>query len=265
MSRVSVVRATLVGMCGRYATTANPATLAADLDAINEAGEEESPPDYNVAPTTQVLTVVDRHDARRIRRMRWGLVPSWTKELGKGPVLFNARADSVDNKPAFRNAFKYKRCLVPMDGWYEWQTEVDAAAAGKKSGKAKKIPYYMSPEDGSRLYMAGLWSVWHDPAVAESPPVLSCSIITVDSAAQLENVHDRMPLVMPRDRWTAWLDPEHPASTDLLEVSPDAIADITVRRVSTLVNSVKNNGPELLDPDAASRDEAQVGEQISLL
>ncbi|WP_072687967.1 SOS response-associated peptidase [Rhodococcus marinonascens] len=263
-------------MCGRYATTANPATLAADLGAINEAGlgaineagEEPSPPDFNVVPTTAVLTVVDRHGARRIRRMRWGLVPPWTKEIGKGPVLFNARADSVDIKPAFRNAFQHKRCLVPMDGWYEWQTEMapDGAGAGtKKSSKVRKIPYYMSTEDGSRMYMAGLWSVWHDRSVEESPPVLSCSIITVDSAPHLEEVHDRMPLVMPQSRWAAWLDPEHPVSTDLLAVSPDEVARITVRRVSTLVNSVRNNGPHLLDPGSEGWGESQVGEQISLL
>ncbi|MEV0946056.1 SOS response-associated peptidase [Rhodococcus sp. NPDC049939] len=254
-------------MCGRYATTADPAILAADLDAINEVGEESSRPDYNVAPTTAVLTVVDRHGARRIRRMRWGLVPPWAVEVGKGPVLFNARADTVDTKPAFRNAFRHKRCLVPMDGWYEWQTEIEPATAGaatKKPSRARKIPYYMSPEDGSRLYMAGLWSVWHDRTVEESAPVLSCSIITVDSAAHLEDVHDRMPLVMPRDRWAAWLDPDHAASTDLLAVSPDAVSGITVRRVSTLVNSVKNNGPQLIGP-AEGRGGSQVGDQISLL
>ncbi|MFZ2172598.1 MAG: SOS response-associated peptidase [Rhodococcus sp. (in: high G+C Gram-positive bacteria)] len=251
-------------MCGRYATTANPATLAADLDAINETGTEDGPPDYNVAPTTGVLTVVDRHGARRIRRMRWGLVPPWTKELGKGPVLFNARADSVATKPAFRSAFARSRCLVPMDGWYEWQTET-GFGTGKGAGKAHKVPYYMAPEDGSPLYMAGLWAVWHDPAVADSTPVLSCSVITVDSVARLEGVHDRMPLVMPRERWTAWLDPERPASADLLEVSLDAVADITVHRVSPLVNSVKNNGPELLVPVSAGRADAAVGEQISLL
>lgn len=254
---MSVVRATLVDMCGRYATTANPATLAADLDAVNEAGGDR-PPDYNVAPTTEVLTVVDRHGSWRIRRMRWGLLPPWTTALGKGPVLFNARADSAENKPAFRNAFKNKRCLVPMDGWYEWQTEDSA-------GKVKKIPYYLSPQDGSRLYVAGLWSVWHDPAVVDSPPVSSCSIVTVDSAAQLSNVHDRMPLVLPRDRWARWLDPARVPAADLLEFSPAAIADIEVRRVSTLVNNVRNNGPELVEPDSGGPDQTQVGEQLSLL
>ncbi|AOW92233.1 hypothetical protein BFN03_04600 [Rhodococcus sp. WMMA185] len=269
-------------MCGRYATTADPATLAADLGAIDEAslgaideaglgaideaGEESSTPDYNVAPTTAVLTVVDRHGARRIRRMRWGLVPSWAEEFGKGPVLFNARADSVATKPSFRSAFARKRCLVPMDGWYEWQTEITEGETGtsaKKSSRARKIPYYMSPEDGSRLYMAGLWSVWRDRSVDQSPPLLSCSIITVDSAAHLEEVHDRMPLVMPRDRWAAWLDPEHAASPDLLVASPDAMSGITVRRVSTLVNSVKNNGPQLLDPVSEAGGGSQVGDQIS--
>ncbi|MCQ4121431.1 SOS response-associated peptidase [Rhodococcus tibetensis] len=249
-------------MCGRYATTADPATLATELDAIDEVGEVASRSDFNVAPTTQVLTVVDRHDERRVRRMRWGLVPSWSREVG-GPVLFNARADSVD-KPAFRNAFTHTRCLVPMDGWYEWQNET-MSGQGRAPGRTKKIPYYLSPEDGSRLYMAGLWSVWNAPAVHNPSPVLSCAIVTVDSVAQLTEVHDRMPLVLPRDRWDAWLDPRRPASADLLTVSPEAIADIAIRRVSTRVNRVENNGPELLEQDPGTLGEAQAGEQLSLL
>ena len=260
---MSVVRATLVGMCGRYATTADPATLATDLDAIDEVGEEPGRPDFNVAPTTEVLTVLDRHDARRVRRMRWGLVPPWSRKVGGGPVLFNARADSID-KPAFRNAFTHTRCLVPMDGWFEWKNEA-TGGQGRASRRTEKIPYYLSPQDGSRLYVAGLWSVWHDRSVRAPAPVLSCAIVTVDSAAQLADVHDRMPLVLPRDRWDAWLDPRQPASADLLTVSTEAIADIGILRVSTRVNNVRNNGPELLEHDPGMPDQAQAGEQLSLL
>ncbi|MDV8003917.1 MULTISPECIES: SOS response-associated peptidase [unclassified Rhodococcus (in: high G+C Gram-positive bacteria)] len=250
-------------MCGRYATTADPATLAVELDALDET--DHSAPveaDYNVAPTTEVLTVVKRHDrenpdsdpTKRIRRMRWGLVPSWTKELGKGPVLFNARADSLAEKPAFRTAFKFKRCLVPMDGWYEWQTE---ATGGKK---AAKIPYYMHPDDGSRLFMAGVWSAWRDPKVENASPVLSCSIVTVDSLGHLEQVHDRMPLALPRDRWEAWLDPDNTVDSALLEPVSDLVERIDIDRVRPMVNSVKNNGHELIEPDVD-----RAGEQISLL
>lgn len=252
-------------MCGRYATTANPATLAAELDAVDEVSDVDEVarpiPKYNVAPTDRVSTVVDRRGSRRIRGMRWGLVPPWTKQLGKGPVLINARAESLAEKPAFRTAAKHKRCLVPMDGWFEWQTTNEPGPRGQK---AVKTPYFMSPQNHSRLFVAGLWSVWHDPeweGPDESPPLLSCTVVTVDSAAHLSEVHDRMPLVLPAERWGAWLDPEHAAAPELLEPALDAYADIEVRRVSTQVNSVKNDGPELIDPVP----DDHVGEQITLL
>lgn len=263
-------------MCGRYATTTNPGRLAAELDAIDEtdldADQQESTVSYNVAPTTQVLTVVERHEhgepeddpKLRVRRMRWGLIPSWTKagEPGvpaKGKPLFNARADKAVTAPSFRDSAKHKRCLVPMDGWYEWL--VESAPTGK--GKAVKRPFYMSHADGSRLYMAGLWSVWRDREVPGAEPLLSCTILTTDAIGDLARIHDRMPLPMPREHSDAWLDPDHPAPTELLAgVSPEEVAAIVARPVSTLVNSVRNNGPELLAPAEAADDGAG---QISLL
>lgn len=256
-------------MCGRYATTVDPALLAVELDAIDETDPkeellaQEAGPNYNVAPTNKVLTVVNRHDRDhdedppklRIRRMRWGLVPHWTKAAepgvpAKGKPLFNARADSAAKTPSFRDAVKFKRCLVPMDGWYEWLTE-------ERGGKATKIPYFMTPSDGSRIYMAGLWSVWRD---GTGNPLLSCTILTTDSVGDLQRIHDRMPLVMPREHWPAWLDPDHTAPSELLATpSPETIAGLEIRPVSTLVNSVRNNAPELVD-----RVEAEP-EQISLL
>ncbi|MFC9998260.1 SOS response-associated peptidase [Nocardia sp. NPDC127526] len=255
-------------MCGRYATTTNPATLAAELDAIDETGDKGFNPNYNVAPTNQVLTVVERHDrdhpedpaTLRLRAMRWGLIPPWTKasEPGvpvKGKPLFNARADKAATTASFRDAVKKRRCLVPMDGWYEWVTEQDSL------GKAVKKPYFMSRGDGERLYMAGLWSVWRDRGQGdEAKPLLSCTILTTDAVGELTKIHDRMPLPMPRAHWEAWLDPDHPAPAELLETpTPADIADIVMREVPSLVNSVKNNGPELL----GAADE-QAG-QISLI
>ncbi|WP_067676104.1 SOS response-associated peptidase [Nocardia miyunensis] len=256
-------------MCGRYATTVNPGRLAAELDAIDETGDAPVEPNYNVAPTNQVLTVVERHDrdhpddaARlRIRRMRWGLIPVWTKaaEPGvpvKGKPLFNARADRAAEAPSFRDAVRKRRCLVPMDGWYEWVVEGDSTT----KGKAVKRPYYMSRADGSPLYMAGLWSIWRDRAQGEMDPLLSCTILTTDAIGDLTAIHDRMPLMMPREQWSAWLDPDHPAPHELLETpGPERVSDIVVREVPSLVNSVRNNGPELL-----SRVEDQPG-QTSLL
>ncbi|WP_067687953.1 SOS response-associated peptidase [Nocardia jejuensis] len=256
-------------MCGRYATTTNPATLAVELDAIDETGDKGFDPNYNVAPTNQVLTVVERHDrdhpedpaSLRLRAMRWGLVPAWSKasEPGvpaKGKPLFNARADKAATAPSFRDSVKKRRCLVPMDGWYEWVTESGG------SGKAVKQPFFMSKSDGGLLYMAGLWSVWRDRGQGEdAKPLLSCTILTTDAVGELTKVHDRMPLPMPREHWAAWLDPDHPAPEELLETpAPEAVSDILIRAVPSLVNSVRNNGPELLD----QLDEAEAG-QISLI
>ncbi|MET9485556.1 SOS response-associated peptidase [Nocardia sp. NPDC006630] len=246
-------------MCGRYATTTNPATLAVELDALDETSADTGKgfdPNYNVAPTNQVLTVVERHDrdhpqdpaTLRIRAMRWGLIPPWSKAAepgipAKGKPLFNARADKAATTASFRDAVKKRRCLVPMDGWYEWVTEPGG------SGKAVKQPFFMSRADGERLYMAGLWSVWRDRSLGdEAKPLLSCTILTTDAVGDLTKVHDRMPLPMSRAHWDAWLDPDHPAPEELLETPrPEDVSDILIRPVPLLVNSVRNNGPELLD------------------
>jgi putative SOS response-associated peptidase YedK len=260
----------MVTMCGRYAVTTDPAKLAAEIDAVNEVPEpakEPADPDaldldtpapralgpnYNVAPTTTVMTVVKRHSPEdpdddpllRIRAMRWGLVPPWSKEVGKGPLLFNARAETAAEKSSFRASVKSKRCLVPMDGWYEWKKgPLDSR------GKPTKIPFYMSPRDGTRLFMAGLWSVWHDKHSDHAPPLLSCSILTTDAVGKLRDVHDRMPLIMPYDNWDAWIDPDHRAPDDLFAPPAESLAEaIDIRGVAPLVNRVANNGPELLNP-----------------
>lgn len=244
-------------MCGRYAVTTDPARLAAEIDARNEVPENDDlAPNYNVAPSTTVMTVVDRHERnaaeepvdRRVRAMRWGLIPPWTKELGKGPLLFNARAETVLEKPAFRKAARDKRCLFPMDGWYEWKKgPLDA------KGTPTKIPFYMTPKDGSRLYMAGLWGAWRSPearaAGDDAAWISSATILTTEAVGAHREIHDRMPLIMPFEYWAAWLDPDHPVDPDLLAPPALALADaIDIREVSPLVNRVANNGPELLEP-----------------
>ncbi|GGF25406.1 SOS response-associated peptidase [Williamsia phyllosphaerae] len=259
-------------MCGRYAVTTDPALLAAELDAIDEVMSSPPPvtessvdsPDapkrppgpgenYNVAPTSTVMSVVRRHahgitdddPALRIRAMRWGLVPPWTKDIKKSPLLFNARAESVAEKASFKQSLKSRRCLVPMDGWYEWR-KGDPGADGKPS----KTPFFMSPEDGTRLFMAGLWTVWRSKDTdAQEPPLMSCTIITTDAVGAMRDIHDRMPLIMPSQNWDAWLDPDSPAPAELLDPpSAELVSAIELREVSPLVNRVANNGPELLEP-----------------
>lgn len=247
-------------MCGRFAVTTDPALLAEKIKAIDEAtgaSPEAGAPNYNVAPTTTVATVVTRHSepddeaTRRVRLMRWGLVPSWAKAgadgapEGKGPLLINARADKVTNSPVFRNSAKSKRCLVPMDGYYEWRVNPDGATAGKKTPKTPKTPFYMYRGDGEPLFAAGLWSVWK-PTI-DAAPLLSCTIITTDAVGELAEIHDRMPLMLAEADWDAWLNPDAALDPEWLARPPD-VRDIELRQVSTLVNSVRNNGPELLEP-----------------
>lgn len=250
-------------MCGRFAVTTDPALLAQKIRAIDEAtgasqvaGPGGVAPHYNVAPSTTVATVVTRHSepddqpSRRVRLMRWGLIPPWAKAgadgapEARGPVLINARADRVTTSPAFRSSAKSKRCLIPMDGYYEWR--VNDPGAGKKS---RKTPFFMYRDDGEPLFMAGLWSVWRPrgrPA-EDAPPLLSCTIITTDAPGALGEIHDRMPLVVPESDWDRWLDPDAPADERLLSRPPD-VRGIRMREVSTLVNNVRNNGPALIEP-----------------
>lgn len=246
-------------MCGRFAVTTDPALLAQKIKAIDEATgttPNADAPNYNVAPTTTIATVVSRHaepeddPTRRVRLMRWGLIPPWAKAGSdgapetKGPLLINARADKVTSSPAFRASAKSKRCLVPMDGYYEWR--VNADADGKKS---RKTPFFLYREDGEPLFMAGLWSVWKPKGQPgkDVQPLLSCTIITTDAPPELAEIHDRMPLVMPERDWDRWLDPDAPVDEELLTRPPD-VRGIRMREVSTLVNNVRNNGPELLAP-----------------
>jgi len=242
-------------MCGRFAVTTDPARLAVQLDAADETGAATGAPvwtpNYNVAPTTDIAAVVARHDepddraTRRIRLMRWGLLPPWVKPGADGrPLvkaqLINARAETLTTSPAFRSASRRRRCLVPMDGYYEWARVAD---------QPRKTPYYMFGHDDGPLLAAGLWSVWKpdrsDPAAVA--PTLSAAIVTTDAVGELARVHDRMPLVLAERDWDRWLDPDAPAPAELLVAPPD-IGGIAMREVSTLVNKVANNGPELIAP-----------------
>jgi putative SOS response-associated peptidase YedK len=248
-------------MCGRFAVTTDPALLAEKIKALDEAtaaaeAGAKSGPNFNTAPTQTITSVVKRHSepddesTRRVRSMRWGLIPPWVKTGAdggpdnKGPLLINARAEKVATSPAFRNSAKNKRCLIPMDGWYEWRPNGDPAS-GKKTAKT---PFYMYGEDGEMLFMAGLWSTWRPKeASKDTLPLISCTIITTDAAGPLAQIHDRMPLTISAADWDRWLDPDAPIDEGLLRGHGD-LDRIAIREVSTLVNSVRNNGPELIEP-----------------
>ncbi len=235
-------------MCGRYASTKNPALLAAEFDAVDGTDGDAPGPDYNVAPTKSVLAVVERHprDAegepdpdvveRSLRVMRWGLVPHWAKDLSGAAKMINARSESVLEKPAYRDSAAKRRCIVPADGWYEWQP-----------GEGRKQPYFINPGDGSSLAMAGIWSVWWQQEGDERKPIITCAVLTTDAIGEMKEVHHRMPLLLPRDRWGAWLNPDSADPRELLVPDAGLVGGLELRPVSMKVNSIRNNDPSLMD------------------
>lgn len=235
-------------MCGRFVSSSTPGQIAAYFDA--EPPPVELAPNFNVAPTNDVYAVVEGADGvRRVQAFHWGLVPVWAKDVKTGHKMINARAETVAEKPAYRKAFRSYRCIVPMDGFYEWQ----AGAAGGPTttkGKPAKQPMFIRRLDGEPLAVAGLWSVWRDPAAGPDEPWLhSCTVLTTAANATMAPIHDRMPVILPASAWETWLDPrQHDVErlSGLLVPAPDTL--LTTRPVSTAVNKVANKGPELLDP-----------------
>jgi len=222
-------------MCGRYSVDKSPEDLAALLDAINLAGELA--PSYNVAPTDPVPAVVVRHDRRELLPVRWGLVPSWSKDMKGAARMINARFESVAEKPSFRAAYQRRRCLLPANGYYEWTPATEP--------KGKPQPYLFTPNDGGLLTMAGIYEVWKD---AEGALWWTCAVITTEAPDGYGHIHDRTPMVVRPVDWAAWLDPDNVHADGL--VMPALAGDVHVTKVSTAVNSVKNNGPELNLPVA---------------
>ena len=219
-------------MCGRYASSANPDDLASYF-RVEEQPEEVLPPSYNVAPTDPVYAVMERHEHRLLTVVRWGLVPSWAKDPKVGSRFINARRETVGDKPAFRAAYQRRRCLVPADGYFEWQQQ-----------GGHKQPYFLAARDRSPLAMAGLYEVWKAP---DESLLWTCTIITTEAADELGHIHDRTPLLVPRQDWGRWLDPEvEDPGKDLLVPATAGVLDAWP--VPPAVGNVKNNGPELVEP-----------------
>ncbi len=247
-------------MCGRYASSRRPEDLVEEFEIDKVQVAEPLPPDYNVAPTKQVYAVVQRpadpHDGhgaseRQLRSVRWGLVPFWAKDPSIGNKMINARMETVHEKPAYRRPFASRRCLLPADGYFEWY----ATEQKTKAGKPVKQPFFIHPADGGVLAMAGLYEVWRDKTRDDDDPqrfLWSCTVITTSAEDSVGHIHDRMPLMVERDRWASWLDPavDDPDTLKQLLV-PAAPGRLEAYPVSTAVNSVRNNGPELLDALAA--------------
>lgn len=187
----------------------------------------------------------EREGVRELRVVRWGLVPFWAKDISIGSRLINARAETVASKPAFRRAFARHRCLLPADGFYEWEKSGD-------SKSSRKQPYYIRREDGGVLALAGLYELWRDKDRPDDDPdswLWTATIITTRAEDEVGRIHDRMPMVIEPDRWADWLDPAG-ASAEALHglMTPAASVHLTTYPVSTEVNSVRNNGPGLIEP-----------------
>jgi putative SOS response-associated peptidase YedK len=221
-------------MCGRFSLAASGETIR-DLFQLTEVPVMEG--HYNVAPTQPVAVVRLKPDGagRRLDRLRWGLIPNWCPELPQAAPLINARAETAAEKPAFRIPFRQRRCLVPADGFYEWQKQGD-----------RKQPYCIRLKDGKPFAFAGLWDAWRTP---ENEVLESCTILTTDANDLLRPVHDRMPVILqPRD-FDRWLDTrlQNPEDVQSL-LRPFAAESMTAFRISSYVNSTKNEGPKCIEP-----------------
>ena len=219
-------------MCGRYSLISDLQDLARQFE-FDGTGFEHSPR-YNVAPTQPVLTVTNR-EGRLAEYMRWGLIPSWAKDASIGARLINARGETAAQKPSFRNALQRRRCLVLADGFYEWQ----------KVGKGKR-PMRIVLKSGEPFAFAGLWESWRNP---DGETVRSCTIVTTEANDLLRPIHERMPVILPRELEEFWLDGDVTDSEALTDVlTPYAGEDMDYYEVSTLVNRATNNGPDLVVP-----------------
>jgi putative SOS response-associated peptidase YedK len=230
-------------MCGRYVSVRSNDDLTEEFDAIDATNGEWAAPDYNVAPTKPVRIVVNRPlrdedgkpastPTRQLRVVSWGLIPSWAKDRKTQGRMFNARVESVATTNAFRRPYAKRRCLVPADGWYEWQL----TDTGKQ-------PMLMTAEDGHPIGFAGLYEFWGE----QGQTVTTCTIITAAAQGALAEIHERMPLVLPRPAWERWLDPAVADPKDVLQPWDEAAGEhLELRPVSPAVNKVDNNGPDLL-------------------
>jgi putative SOS response-associated peptidase YedK len=225
-------------MCGRY-------TLVRLADVLErfpwiQHGPPDLVPRYNIAPTQPLLAIAN-DEPDEFTHLLWGLVPYWAKDPSIGNRMINARAETLADKPAFRNSLRRRRCLIPADGFYEWRPD----PARKKGGK---VPTYVRMKDHKPFAFAGLWDNWLDPA-GTGTEFRSCTIITTRPNELMADIHDRMPAIIHPEHYRAWLDPaEHDAAEMLQYLGPYPAEEMVAQPVSTLVNSPKNDVPACIEP-----------------
>jgi len=240
-------------MCGRFALKTDPKRIAAQFEVAkaivsgNYLGmfdgsvipaEELSPqmllPSFNIAPTHQIPAIVQIDNERTLTTFQWGLIPSWAKDPSIGARMINARVETVLEKPSFRSAAAKRHCIIPADGWFEWQT----------LGKTKKVPHYFSRTDQKLLGFAGIYESWTSPDGSE---IWTCSLITTDASAEFSEIHDRMPLLVPAQSTELWLT-QGPAAIAELLLNSVPTGELTQWTVSSAVGQVRNNNPNLIEP-----------------
>lgn len=221
-------------MCGRFTLTVNPEQLQQAIPGLNlPAGMA---PRYNIAPS-QPVAVVPNNGQMKLDFYIWGLIPSWSKDPAIGSRMINARGETLAEKPSFRAAFRRRRCLIPADGFYEWQ---------HVPGRKTKTPMYIRLKSGEPFAFAGLWESWNSP---DGSNVLSCTIITTAPNALMEPIHNRMPVILPSSAYAQWLDPgeQNPADLQSL-IQPYPAEAMTAYPVSTLVNRPENDVAACIQP-----------------
>ena len=219
-------------MCGRYSLHASPEVIAL---AFKLGLMPEIKAHYNIAPGTPILIVRDDKEEGRVAELyRWGLIPRWAKDRAIGNKLANARAETVAEKPSFRSAFKRWRCLIPANGFYEWQ-----------GVKGRKQPYYIYPKDRELFGIAGITELWLGP----DGPVHTCAIITTGPNDLMKNIHDRMPVILKPENYSTWLNPGHQATAELKQLlEPYPAAAMAAHRVSPRVNTAQHDDSALIEP-----------------
>lgn len=231
-------------MCGRF-VIAKTSDFITELFEIDELETDLDFRSYNVPPTTQIPMIVEREidgmPSRQLHAARWGLIPSWAKEVSSTPLI-NARIESVLDKPSFQEAAFSKRCAIPADGYFEWQSTIADS----------KVPFFIHPSDGM-LAFAGIYSWWRNPAKEANDPtrwVLTCSLLTKESAPELSQIHNRNPVMLSEENLSAWLAPDYQTTAEVLaalsEESDEVAAALEFYSVSSAVGSVQNNSAELI-------------------
>lgn len=220
-------------MCGRYAA-ARDAVEVADWFEVEQLPTRDLAVRYNITPTSESYIVVDDGGVRALQIARWGLIPSWSKDASRASRMINARSETVADKPAFRSAFRRRRCLVPADGYYEWQAN---------EGVGVKQPFYIHRSDGGQLAFAGLFEDWDGPDCQ----MRTFCLLTQDAVEPLSSIHDRMPVIVQPHAWGRWLDPAAPDVPELLEeVRATSSTGLEAYPVSTQVNKPANDDPGLI-------------------